>query len=65
MKSITRLEVIDEKGRAYVNTNCEIELSEQDEGRTLKVFVKNRKEKKERTHLDLGKLMSVIGIFNK
>ena len=38
---ITRVEVIDEKGRSYVNwkpTN-RIELQVQDNGRTLKVFV--------------------------
>ena len=36
---ITRFEVIDETGRAYVNNKCQIELSYQDEGKTLKVFV--------------------------
>jgi len=38
---ITRFEVIDEKGRAYTNNNCKIELSYQDDNRTLKVFIKN------------------------
>ena len=36
----TRFEVIDKTGRVYVNNNCEFELSWQDEGRTLKVFIK-------------------------
>ena len=36
---VTRFEVIDEKGRAYTKHNCKIELSYQDDGRTLKVFV--------------------------
>jgi hypothetical protein len=36
----TRFEVIDKTGRIYVNNNCEFELSWQDEGRTLKVFIK-------------------------
>ena len=36
---ITRFEVIDDTGRIYVNNKCQIELSYQDEGRTLKVFV--------------------------
>ena len=39
--TITRVEVIDENGRSYVNwkpTN-RIELQVQDKGRTLKVFV--------------------------
>jgi hypothetical protein len=45
---VTRFEVIDESGRAYVrNTSggppgVEIELVLQDEGRTLKAFVKRR-----------------------
>lgn len=36
----TRFEVIDKTGRVYVNNNCEFELSWQDQGRTLKVFIK-------------------------
>lgn len=36
---VNRLEVIDRFGRAFVNTNCRIELSYQDEGKTLKIFV--------------------------
>ena len=40
---ITRLEVIDAKGRSYTNWRVEsIEESIQDEGRTLKLFVKER-----------------------
>lgn len=38
---ITKVEVIDEKGRSYTNYNVkELELSYQDEGRTLKLFIK-------------------------
>jgi len=40
---VTRFEVIDEKGRVYTNYNCNIELSFQDENRTLKVFIKSLK----------------------
>lgn len=40
-KELTRLEVIDESGRVYVNNSCKMELSYQDEGRTLKIFVNN------------------------
>jgi len=40
---ITRFEVIDEKGRVYTNNNCKIELSYQDDNRTLKVFIKDGK----------------------
>jgi ribosomal protein S28E/S33 len=44
MKDVTRVEVIDSTGRAYVATNVTVELSVQDEGRTLKVFVKGEKK---------------------
>ena len=37
---VTRFEVIDENGRVYTKYNCEIELSYQDDGKTLKVFIK-------------------------
>jgi len=42
--TITRIEVIDEKGRSYVNQddNNEVTYQVQDEGRTLKVFVKTK-----------------------
>ena len=43
--NVTRFEVIDETGRAYVRHGVIIELSYQDDGRTLKVFVKPRPEK--------------------
>ena len=36
------LNIIEESGRKYVQWNCKIELSKQDEGRTLKIFVKQR-----------------------
>lgn len=37
---VTRVEVIDENGRSYVNWNCKsVELSMQDDNRTLKVFI--------------------------
>lgn len=38
---LTRVEIIDKKGRSYVNWNKdnEIELSYQDDGRTLKIFI--------------------------
>lgn len=40
---INRVEVIDEKGRSYVNwkSNNKTEISMQDGGRTLKVFISN------------------------
>jgi hypothetical protein len=38
--TVTRVEVIDEReGRAYVRSGVVVELSYQDHGRTLKVFV--------------------------
>jgi hypothetical protein len=46
---VTRVEVITHnEGRSYVHwddTNTKVELSFQDDGRTLKVFISNRKEK--------------------
>lgn len=36
---ITRVEVIDENGRVYTKWNCSVELSYQDNNRTLKLFV--------------------------
>ena len=40
-----RVEIIDENGRAYVNQNQDIslQLTQQDEGKTLKIFI-NHKE---------------------
>jgi hypothetical protein len=38
--NVTRFEVIDGSGRILVKNNVKIELSLQDESRTLKVFVK-------------------------
>lgn len=40
-QTVTRFEVIDENGRVYVAKDCKVELSYQDDGRTLKVFIKN------------------------
>lgn len=44
VSEVDRIEVIDDSGRAYVNgsiygTPVKIELSLQDDGKTLKVFV--------------------------
>lgn len=42
LDKVTRVEVIDQKGRAYTNYHCkEVILSPQDASRTLKVFVTN------------------------
>lgn len=51
---VNRLEVIDETGRAYIKgsiygTPVKVELSFQDDGRTLKVFVEAIKKAKEDT----------------
>jgi hypothetical protein len=41
-EEITRFEVIDENGRVYGNYNIKtLELSYQDDGKTLKVFINN------------------------
>ena len=49
IKRVDRFEVIDDTGRAYVKGSIygspvKVELSYQDDGRTLKVFVEPRKE---------------------
>jgi hypothetical protein len=44
LEKVTRVEVIDENGRSYLNwnDNNKVELSFQDEDRTLKVFISKR-----------------------
>ena len=44
MDKVTRLEVIDDKGRSYVGWKSDnnVKLSFQDEGRTLKIFITKR-----------------------
>lgn len=47
---VTRVEVIDEKGRSYVNWGSDIvqvQTQTQDEGKTLKIFITKKKNKKE------------------
>jgi len=47
ISKVTRFEVIDENGRVYVKNslyNCHLELSYQDDGKTLKVFIKSNKQ---------------------
>lgn len=46
-KKVTRIEVIDENGRSYTNWSeyNSVELSIQDNGKTLKIFIKNDKPK--------------------
>jgi hypothetical protein len=41
MQGVTRVEVIDENGRSYVNwkPNNQVELSIQDGGKTIKIFI--------------------------
>lgn len=40
---ITRLEVIEKTGRKYVHWNCKLRQSIQDNGRTLKIFVEEKR----------------------
>lgn len=42
VSGVTRFEVIDETGRAYVRYGVVVREEIQDEGRTLKVFVSSR-----------------------
>lgn len=39
MKEVSREEVIDETGRAYVASNAVVEVQLQDQGRTLKIYI--------------------------
>jgi predicted RNA-binding Zn-ribbon protein involved in translation (DUF1610 family) len=43
VKEVNRFEVIDENGRSYVKYDCALELSYQDDGKTLKIFITKRK----------------------
>lgn len=47
LPTVTRFEVIDENGRVVVYNSCSVDLSFQDEMRTLKVFVKKESVKSE------------------
>lgn len=48
-KNITRVEIIDEKGRSYLNWNKDnvVELSFQDNNRTLKIFISKKRNETE------------------
>ena len=45
IKNVTRVEVIDQKGRSYVNwnKNNKVKILLQDNGRTMKVVISNKK----------------------
>lgn len=47
-EQVTRVEVIDDTGRAYVNRNQDnaVEVQIQDDGRTLKVFIYKKNQEK-------------------
>lgn len=44
LKNCTRVEVIDENGRSYVNWHPDniVKFDMQDDGRTLKIFIKRK-----------------------
>ena len=42
---VTRVEVIDENGRVYTKWDCSVELSYQDDGKTLKLFLTPKTKK--------------------
>jgi len=44
LPKVTRLEVIDHNGRSYVIKNADVELSYQDDARTLKIFATPKNE---------------------
>ena len=45
VKNCTRVEIIDERGRSYVNfnPNNEVKVSMQDDGKTMKVFISRKR----------------------
>lgn len=45
VKNVTRVEIIDEKGRSYVNwnKNNKVQILIQDQGRTMKVVISKNK----------------------
>ena len=45
IKNVTRVEIIDQKGRSYVNwnKNNSVKILIQDNGRTMKVVISNKK----------------------
>ena len=50
---VTRVEVIDNTGRAYMEYNAaDVQVSFQDDGKTLKVFLKNLNKDKQRGLVD-------------
>lgn len=43
MENVTRVEVISERGRDYLNMDCHsVQISQQDQGRTIKIFLRNK-----------------------
>ena len=54
LNKVTRLEIIDKNGRAYVRWDCEIDQSFQDDGCTLKIFVKETKKENEVPFMVIG-----------
>lgn len=44
LSDVNRIEVIDKNGRVYVKYNKQVEVLLQDNGTTLKVFVKDKNE---------------------
>ncbi len=44
IENVTRVEVIDEHGRSYTHHNADVvEYSLQDDGKTLKIFIRDKK----------------------
>lgn len=48
LEQVSRLEVIDETGRAYTRWNVSVVVDMQDDGRTLKLLVKPGRDAKDR-----------------
>ena len=43
-ETVTKIEVIDEHGRAFIARNVYVQVSREDSGKTLKVYVQQQRE---------------------
>jgi hypothetical protein len=59
-----RLVVVDESGRVYDRTGVSVELSEQDDGLTLKVFISPTTESAEERARHLTRLSEDMKLYN-
>ena len=59
MSKITRVEIIDETGRIFSRRNQHVDISMQDDGQTMKVFIKHQHIKEVSTVIELQSVAKV------